>query len=332
MLVKKVSVFIFMVLVVAAFIPAIIGAQDANVAGVGGNGLQIAPTRTELGLIPGESKQFSIDVKNITKGELQAEVSINDFESDGLTGNPQILVDTSKRSPTSISNFISGLGNVNLKPGEAKKVNVEVKIPEDAAPGAYFGIVRYAAIPKGGVLNDQERQLSLTASLGHLVLIEVAGDINQQIQVESLKMQKDDKSSSIFFDKPNKSALAIKNLGNGFSRPFGNVVINDFKGSEIYRYEINDSAPKGVVLPNSSRTFVNDISGIKFPGRYTANANVIFDNGGEVVTYKTSFWYLPIWFILLILALLIASIVGARYVYKKQYGSPSHKKRKSSRR
>lgn len=323
MLIKRASVFVLILAVI--FTPAIIGAQDSNTT-TGGNGLQIAPTRTELGLLPGESKVFSIDVKNITSGELQAEVSINDFESDGVTGNPQVFVDTSKRSPTTISNFVSGLGNFSLKPGEAKKVNVQVNIPKDVSPGAYYGIIRYAAIPKGGVLNDQERQLSLTASLGHLVLIEVAGDVNQQIQVESLKMQRNDKPGSIFFNKPDKSALAIKNLGNGFSRPFGNVIIKDFKGSEVYKYEVNDTTPKGVILPNSSRSFVNDIGGIKFPGRYTADANVIYNNGGEVVVYKTSFWYLPVWFLVSILALIVVTVIAARIFYKRKYGSPAHKK------
>ncbi|MGI9028213.1 MAG: COG1470 family protein [Candidatus Saccharimonadales bacterium] len=315
-------------------------AQDSGQTNQGGgNGLQISPTRTEVSINPGESKPYTFIVKNITSGPLDANFTINDFESDGVTGNPKIIVDDSERTPTTISNFLTGLGNFSLKPGESKEVKFNVSVPEDAVPGAYYGIVRYAAIPKSGVLNDEaERQLALTASLGHLVLVEISGDINEQIQLDSLKFGKDNKgdnsdisTSSIFFKAPDRALLAINNLGNGFSRPFGSVTINDFKNTEVQRYEVNDVTPKGIVLPKSSRTFINDLQNIKTPGRYTATASVAYGNGGEVITYKSSFWYLPVWFLLAILFVIAIIGGGGYYFYKKRYAPTKSSKRKSRR-
>lgn len=299
----------------------------------GGNGLQISPTRTELNLSPGEHKTFDIVLKNITGGELTAQVSINDFESDGVTGNPQIIVDDNTRTPSTIYNFVSNLSDVKLKSGESKKVTLNVDVPKDATPGAYYGIIRYAAIPKGGVLSDRERQLALNASIGHLVLIEVSGKISEQIQIESLEFGKsaengEIKAGSFFFTSPDKSLLTINNLGNGFSRPFGNITINRMFGGEVYNSEVNNAEPKGIVLPQSTRVFTDDIQGVNIPGRYTATAAIAYGNGGEVVIYKTSFWYLPVWFLLILAAILAAIGIWLYRRYKKQYVSGPKKKRK----
>ncbi|HEX5798117.1 MAG TPA: hypothetical protein VFX79_02075 [Candidatus Saccharimonadales bacterium] len=298
----------------------------------GGNGLQISPTRTELSLSPGERKTFNITVKNITGGNLTAEVSINDFESDGVTGNPQIIVDDSVRTPTSIFNFIDNLKSVKLKPGETKRLTLNVSIPDDATPGAYYGVVRYAVIPEGGILSDRERQLALNASIGHLVLIEIAGDITEQMQIEGLSIGKSGnngeiKTSTFFFSSPDKSLLTINNLGNGFSRPFGDITINRMFGGEVHKTEVNNIDPRGIVLPQSTRVFTDEVGGIKIPGRYTATAAIAYGNGGEVVTYKASFWYLPIWFLLILLAIVVTIGFWLYRRYKRQF-SGSKKKRK----
>lgn len=317
----------------AAFIPYV-NAQDQT---DGGSGLQLSPTRTEISASAGESREVTLSLKNITQNDVVAKAFINDFESDNATGNPQIIVDNTERTPNSISNMVKGLSDVELKPNETKQIKLAVDIPGDAAPGAYYGALRYAAVPKGQDLSSpqDQRQVSLTASVAHLVFIEVSGEINEQIQIESLSIGKDAKgdnkeikNSSIFLSSPNRSSLGIKNLGNGFSRPFGSVSINNMFNKEVYHYEVNATEPKGIVLPNSSRTFINNIENIKTPGRYTAVAAVAYGNGGEVVTYKSTFWYLPVWFLLAVVAILVVIGSGIYLVYRKKYSSKSGRKNK----
>lgn len=287
------------------------GAQD------GGSGLQISPTRNEVSANPGEQKTITLSLKNITSGELSAQVVLNDFESDNATGTPKILVDPNTRTPYSLSSILSGLVNVDLKPGETKEVKLTVNVPGNAAPGGYFGAVRYSVVPKSA--SQSERQIALNASIAHLVFVEVPGDVVQQIRVNSLKVQRDDKGGKIFFSAPNKAALSIQNLGNGFSRPFGKVSINNTFGKEVSSYEVNNNEPRSIVLPNSSRMFTDNISGVKLPGKYTAIASVAYGNGGEVVTYKSAFWYLPVWFLLIVLALLVVIGGGIYYLYRKRF-------------
>ena len=95
-------------------------------------------------------------------------------------------------------------------------------------------------------------------------------------------------------------------------------------GKQVYSYELNNSTPRGNILPKSSRTFTDEVKNISKPGRYTATANVSHGTGGEVITQKVSFWYLPVWLIVTLLVLLAAIVGGAYYLYRKQFG----KKRK----
>jgi hypothetical protein len=97
---------------------------------VTGNGLLISPTRTELTANPGETKDFSISVKNVTKADLTAKAYLNDFESDGTTGNPKIITDTTKRTPYTLDGMIKGLTDLDLKAGESKTVNLSLQLKD----------------------------------------------------------------------------------------------------------------------------------------------------------------------------------------------------------
>lgn len=293
----------------------------------GGNALQISPTRTEISANPGEQKPFTITLKNITQGELVAKAIVNDFASDNESGIPQIITDTTQRTPYSISSWVKGLSDVTLKAGETKEVKLNVDVPSNATPGAYFGAIRYALSPKDAQASDEDRQVSLNASVAHIVFVEVPGNIVEQIKVESLVMQNGDKKGGFFFNSPTKSNLKIKNLGNGFSRPFGQVSISRSLGGQVYSYEVNNKDPRGIILPNSSRTFTDDIKNIKVPGKYTATASVAYGSGGEVVNYKSSFWYVPVWLIILLVVLFVLVVALIVVVYRKKYTFRSKKKR-----
>lgn len=323
-LTRKLPVFLGIGAVIIAFFAMVpfIGAQQDQQTG--GNGLQISPTRSEVSASPGEVKPFSLTIKNVTDGPLTAKAFINDFESDNVSGTPQIIVDENQRTPNSIANMLKGLSDIELAPGQTKEVKLSLDVPGNASPGAYYGAVRYAAVPKDAQQSG-DRQVSLTASVAHLVFLEVAGDINEQIQLESLKAQLNGKASSFFIKKPNESAVGIKNLGNGFSRPFGTVTVNNMLGKQVSSYEVNDTSPKGIILPNSSRVFTSPLNGVSFPGRYSQTAAVAYGNGGEVVTYKSSFWYVPIWAIVVLLLILIAIALGIRKLYKNRTASSSKK-------
>ena len=295
----------------AVAIPLAVAQED------GGSGLQVSPTRTELEAQPGEKKDFTITLKNVTQGKVTAQAFLNDFESDGVSGSPKIISDpNAEASPFTLRNMLTTVENVDLDAGETKEVNHSINVPTDASPGAYFGAIRYAAVPEGqNTGGDGDPQVSLTASVAHLVFVNIPGDIQQQIQIENVEAQvKGEKSS--FYEKPTQVMVRIKNLGNGFSQPFGKVTV--MRGSsEVSSYDINNTDPRGFVLPQSSRNFTNDIGGISIPGKYKINAGVAYGNGGEVINYESTFWYVPFWVIGVGVAILLLLIGGGYYGYRR---------------
>lgn len=268
-----------------------------------GSGLSISPTRTELSIEPGEADVIKLSLRNVTSNDIVAKAFINDFESDGETGEPKILPESNSQDAPSIRPFLIGVTDVSLKSGERKSFDIPVQIPEDAAPGAYFGIIRYAAVP----VNNQDPEageVSLTASVGSIVLIEVPGEIRQQVQARDVLFYRKGVAATIFTVKPEEIGVRVGNQGNGFVKPFGSVVVIDPLGKEVHQYELNSTDPRSNVLPNSTRVFRDPINGVSKPGRYKVTANASFGNGGEVLTVQRAFWYLPWWFIVSVLALI----------------------------
>jgi hypothetical protein len=293
---------------------SLISAQDKPSA----SGLQIAPTRTELTLKAGSKDNITLTLKNVTGGDILAKPEIDDFVSDNDTGTPKLITDNSQRSPFSIKDFISQVPSVTMKSGESKTLKIPVNIPAAEPPGGYFGVIRFIAEPLDNKSSDAGRKINLTASLGHIVLINVPGNVKQQLQLISFSAENNGKTGTIFSTSPDGMAIGLKNTGNSFEKPFGTVTIKNFKGKEVLRYEINNTDPRGNVLPQSTRVFHDKIKSLgSSPGRYSAVASVSYGTGGDVLVSEIHFWVIPTWLRVVIAAVIVLIILAIFYSYRK---------------
>jgi hypothetical protein len=294
-----------------------------------GSGLSISPTRSELRIERGKTDEVKVSVRNVTKGAIVAKPFVADFESDNETGEPKLLTDQNKRNSATIYKFVNGLADVSLAPGENKELTYTISIPSDAPAGAYYGAITYRAVPASQANNESGGgEVALTANVASLVLVEVPGEITEKIQITSIKALSNGKGGSLFTKKPSQAGITIKNLGNSFAKPFGTVTVTNMSGKQIHSYEINNSTPRSNILPKTSRTFTDEIKGISKPGRYTITANVSFGSGGEVLSQKVSFWYIPTWLMIILIILVLGVVAGTYLLYRKQYGSHSAKKKR----
>jgi hypothetical protein len=322
---KKIKMLLVAMFVTVGLMPSgLVVAQGNEI----GSGLSISPTRTDLVINPGTAGDLSISVKNVTGGNIIAKAFVNDFESDNVTGEPRLITDSNVKSSSSIKDFIVGLEDLSLGIDETKQAALQLDIPTDAAPGAYYGVIRYQAVPVDEQGNETDGgQVALTASVGSIVLVEVPGDITQKIEIRSVAAYLNDKKGSFFTKKPTQAGVEIENLGNGFARPFGKVVVKDMFGSQVHSYEMNNTNPRGVVLPESNRVFKDPLEGVSKPGRYTVTADISYGNGGEVYSVSSTFWYLPTWLILTA-AVLVLGLVAFAYVLYRKYKTRSTKARR----
>jgi hypothetical protein len=291
-----------------------------------GSGLSISPTISEFTIKPGESNTVKITLKNVTVDDVVAQGVVNDFTSDGVTGNPKIITDPNVQSPNSIKKFVATLSNIPLAKGEQKNITVGLNIPADTSPGAYFGIIRYKAVPTG-TNAPAPGQVALTASVGTIVLITVPGNLREQVQLTAVHVYRGARESSLFFTRPNKVGVEIKNFGNGFVQPFGTVEIQNTFGKAVDTLQFNNPKQLGNILPSSNRIFLNGISSIKQPGRYKVTANVAYGAGSQVLTLTKTIWYIPVW---LAIAIVLVILALAFLVYRT-YRHYKHDKRHSYR-
>jgi len=302
-------------------LPLKTSAQSSNTA----SGLRIAPLRSELIIAPGKSDTVSLKLKNVTSGRVIIKSVVVDFTSKE-DGSPSALPQDEKQLPTSIRSFLTPLDGVVLNAEDEHDYDLPIAVPKDTAPGAYYGLVLFQAVPADQI-DDAPGRVALTASIGHVVLLQVPGNIVEQLQVLSLKAARQTqpdaakspivRTGSLFSSAPNQIQIDVKNTGNGFSKPFGNVTITDWRGNQASTAEINTNDPKGNVLPGSNRVFVSPITEVKGIGRFTMLASIGYGNGNEVITVQSSFWVLPLWFVALVTTGVALLIFGVLRLIKK---------------
>lgn len=293
-----------------------VGAQNTNSA----SGLRISPTRAEVSVEKGQASEAKFNIKNVTAGTITVKTVLNDFEPQE-DGSPKPLAG-GESNAASIRSFVTLPTDFKLEPEQEQDVVVPIAIPEGQAAGAYYGVVLFQSVPADQA--STPGQVSLTGSVGGIVLVNVPGEIKESMQLVSIRAGRQTpgtnnevRLSNIFAQPFDRVQVRVKNTGNSFLKPYGRVTVSDWRGKEVAAYEMNDADPRANVLPNSQRVFTNPIEGVKMPGRYTIAAGIAYGNGGDVLTQKVNVWYLPVWVVVTTIAVIALLVFGLMKVLKR---------------
>jgi hypothetical protein len=288
------------------------------------NALKVSPVRTDLELKPGESKTIDVYVQNITKTDIKLHAIVNDFTaSKDESGTPNIILDENKSAPIrSFKKYVTPIADFSVKPTEQHDVKVTITIPKDADAGGYYGAVRFEPAS-----SDTNQNLSLSASVGSLVLVTVPGDLKESANIASLDARKIDpktnnETAGSFFTNGKHlfGAVRIQNAGNIQVQPFGKVLLKK-SGKTVASYEVNNVSPRGNVLPDSIRKFEFDMSNnVGAFGKYTLEANLGYGTKGELLTATKTFYVVPIP-VMIVIALVLLLILFAIFVLPRMIRS-----------
>jgi len=285
-------------------------AATAPVATGGGNGLKVSPVRTDLIVKPGESATVDVYVTNVTAQAATFQVVVNDFiASNDETGNPALILDTNQpASAHSLKQFVSPIADVTLKPSEQKDVKVPITIPASAAAGGYYGAVRFVG---AGSSTTGNQNVSLSASVGSLILVKVPGNLKEQMGIASFDTRVKDKIHSIFSNGKNIDAVVrFQNTGNVQEQPFGKVTLKNFRGKVLYSGEFNNaSTTRTNVLPDSIRKYTIPLKNVGSFGKYTVMGDFGYGNG-QTLTATTTFYIIPTFAIVLFVIILLLIVVA----------------------
>lgn len=309
-------------LVVSLFVPA------ANTLAVqspqqeqSGQALEIAPPVLNLTADPGQTLKAQISLRDVSSGALLVTGEVNDFTASGEDGTPKIITDEGEPNPYSMKSWVAPLPKLLLEPRQIENLPVTIRVPADAAPGGYYAVVRFTATPP----ELEGTGVSLSASLGALILLRVSGDVKEDLAIEQFEVTTSGKLSTgrpktVFETTPLTFVQRIKNNGNIHEQPTGQVTITDMFGKKIAAVNVN--LPPRNILPQTIRKFEQKLDKSvlgdkKLFGKYTATLTINYGEKKQTVTSQTTFWVIPYTLIGLGVILLVGGFLTLRFMIKR---------------
>lgn len=285
-------------------------------ANASGQALEIAPPVVSLKANPGQTLTAQIYLRDISSTSLVVTGQANDFVAAGEDGTPKILLNDDTANPYSMKAWVGTLPSLQLVPHEIKSMSVKINVPANAAPGGHYGVIRFTATPP----NMNGTGVSLSASLGALLLITVNGNISENLSVQSFTASQDGKTKSLFESAPVTFSQVFKNSGNIHEEPNGTILISDLLGKPVASVRVNGELHN--VLPASSRKFDEPLDSsvignkVLF-GRYTASLHVTYGVSKKLLTATLVFWVIPYRLIGAAAVLLVVGFFILRFLIKR---------------
>lgn len=307
------------------------GSIPAPSASAQSSALSIAP-RKDYVIESGKSVNDKLTIRNIDRANvLELYLQVVDFTYQDDSGTPKLLLDTdAEPTPWSLRNFITLPKTATVPAGGSISLDMNIKVPAEIGAGGYYSAIVYStSAPSGG-------NVGLAASGATLAFVNVPGTVK-----EDLKLQKAGsydatakKYNYFNFTEPTIMAYTLLNNGNIFESPVGTVTLKSMFGQQ---YDIKNINPnKSLALIGQERTFQAciklaaqkvDFQGSKtdanscvspglWPGLYTASVDLFYGQNGNLtkeVTKTVHFWYLPLWFII---ASIVILLILAFYIWR----------------
>jgi len=333
----------------AAVLPATTASAQSSAA------LSIVPKKNYV-IEAGKTVKDTITIRNLdTSKALQLTMRVIDFTFSDDGGSPKLmLAEDAPQTTWSLKPFLTIPKSVTVPAGASKTINLSVAIPTKQGAGSYYSALLYSSgAPEGG-------NVGLSASGVTLVFTSVPGDVNEKLTVEKFgnynvpTTTNEGNYAFITGKSPKTIAYTLKNDGNVTESPVGSITLKDLFGRETAITNVNPNS--SLALIGQSRTFTSCIklqeekvefnsgtakttacadSGL-WPGYYKASLNLFYGQNGnntQEVNSNASFWYLPLWFVIVFLVVLLAIAFGIwRLVQKIKGRQFSNQRKKLSRR
>jgi len=334
---KRLFSYLGAALAVAA---AVVSAVPVPASAVGSSGLSITPRKNYI-IKPGETITDKLTIGNLDNTQdLDLSLRMIDFTFTDQSGTPKLsLAANAPQTPWSLKSFTTLPKTVIVPAGGSKTVNYSITIPKSQGAGSYYSAIMYQA---GGANGGN---VALNASGVTLVFASVPGTVRENMALQKFgAYTSEDNGVTGGFTfiatngAPKMLAYALKNEGNVFESPAGNIVLKDMFGHQVGNITTNPSS--SLALLGQTRLFTSCIKtvqqkiqleggtskdtscvnpGLK-PGKYTASLDVFYgQNGNQTheIAKVATFWYLPWWFLVLLVIILGALIGGGFWAKRK---------------
>jgi len=304
------------------------------------SGIGIVPRANAI-ISPGQSDTGSLVISNLnTVSKLNLKLRVIDFTYLNDTGSPKLYVGNHAQTPWSLKPYIKIPASVTIGAGQSTTVKYTVSIPSNLGAGSYYSAIEYES-----GLGDQGN-VGLLSSGVTLVFVTVPGTDHEKLALDKFGAYVSDNSGATgkfkYFTTtmPTIMAFSLKNSGNVAEAPAGTILLNKFGHkyktissvnpnslldligqTRLYtpcilsQQQIEKFAPDGTA--SSPSVCVNPHLA---PGHYTATLEAYYGQNGNAtqeVIGTASFWYIPVWLLIVLLVILILLIYVIWRIYRK---------------
>ena len=335
---KSIVLATLALLVASAYVlPSIPVAAQSSAA------LSIAPRKNYV-IEPGKSVKDKLLIRNVdSSNQLDLTLRVIDFTYTDNGGTPKLFLDPNAPQTTwSLRPFLTLPKKVTIPAGGSKSLDMDVAIPAGHGAGSYYSAIIYSS---GGGGSDGSGNANVGGNVGlnasgiTLVFTQIPGKVSENLTLKKFgayQNNQNDGAESGYLNftmkEPLNIAYTLKNNGNVVEAPSGTITMQSMFGQ---KYTINDVNPTGsLALIGQTRTYTTCIkmkeqdAGVQqrsnekakacvpaglWPGLYTAKLDLFYGQNGNTtqeIQGTTWFWYLPWWFIILVVVILALIAFG----------------------
>ncbi len=279
----------FIICSAIVFTGLILNGPDIHAQGTAGVGIR--PAIISERLDPGETRQFTVQLNNLSGTDQTYYLSRRDIMGVRDGGVPIFASEGSERTGYEISDWITlDRSEIFIPAGGTDAINFVLNIPESASPGSHFGSIIVSVEPP----EIRTSGASIGYEVANIVSIRIAGDANDAARIREFST-----SQYVYGKTEIDFSARIENEGNTLITPYGPLEIYNMFGKRVAALDFNDSQagvyPKTAVS-DGLRTFESrwEDGGIGF-GRYEAILALTYGDEGSKSTMSSTvtFWILP---------------------------------------
>jgi len=235
-----------------------------------GMALTVAPAKTELYVNPGDSLVLQFIVRNDDPVDGYIYPRVRVFSED--EGGSKIFLDNAPEIE-----WVSLPSEIFAPSQKEIKVDVKINVPEDAPPGGHFLGIGFSSLP------PKEKKDTGNVAIGvnviGLVYINVSGQTVEKISISNLNLK------SFVLNLPLKLSYTIKNEGNTYIRPRGEIVFTNIFGKKQGATLVNPRELQ--ILPGKEKVLETNWDPKFAFGPYKVNFNISY---GKAETLQFSKW------------------------------------------
>ncbi|MDQ3007969.1 MAG: hypothetical protein M3Q81_00035 [bacterium] len=298
--------------------------------------LTVSPITIVLETEPGVPVTSTIKVRNNGSENEYIQASLSKFQADPSGEKPQILDFTAEEEYSKWITFKEP--SFVIRPGEWKTIEFTFAPPKAAALNYFYVLVFERQLNA----NAQDGESVLSGAPGILVLANVLSpNSKRELQLESFSVP------WLFIEfLPVEFVMKVKNTGNTFLAPVGNIFIDGNGKKDVavlsanpnssnilpqtereYRSSWTDGFPLYSIDEENGEPLRDDNGELKYSlkwdfsqvdkfriGRYTANLLLVYDDGQRDVPLESSvsFWVIPWRVLAASIVLLILTLLGLK--------------------